>query len=153
MISLVLLLVTAQPDAPPPAPASAWACTKKTLLDDVPCTVEGRTQPQPKSPEQAKENQRQAVVFADDLCDTLARGEAPEPDAGILAVCKARVAATTKRCGGDGSRRLLDDAGRFNPGHAKCYGALAELVRDVSALVDNASQCCACIHDACNGSE
>jgi hypothetical protein len=58
-----------------------------------------------------------------------------------------------KQCGGDGKVRLLDDAGRFNPGHGRCYGALAEVVRDIDALVDNAGSCCSCVRDACGGSE
>ncbi len=161
ILSALMVAGVAGAQVPPPAPArdgtapqaSAWACTRKTLLDELPCTVEGRTEPASPSRVRAQENQRAAEVLAGELCTALASGEAAAPDAGILAVCTARVAAATRRCGGDGSRRLTDDAGRFNPGHAACYAGLAALVRDIGAVVGSAQGCCACVHDACNGDE
>lgn len=139
-------------DAPPPPQTepkpTAWACTKDTLLADQACTLEGKTQPQAQSKEQAKENQRQAQIVGDDLCATLARGE--EGEQVLERLCKARVATAAKKCGGDGTRRLLDDAGRFNPGHAGCYAALAEIARASVSLRDNAGGCCACVARSCN---
>jgi hypothetical protein len=61
------------------------------------------------------------------------------------------MSVAVKKCGGDGSRRLLDDDGRFNTGHTRCYGALAAVVRDVLVLSDTSSTCCACIADRCGG--
>jgi hypothetical protein len=158
ILATILVAAAAFADAPPPPPvsnetASAWACTKKTLLDDVGCMIEGKTQAQPPSKEQAKENQRQAQSLAEELCRTIATGESTEPDVGVLAACNARIAAATKKCGGDGSRRLLDDGGRFNPGHAKCYGALAELAKTAINLADEAGSCCQCVHDSCGGNQ
>jgi hypothetical protein len=155
IIITLLVAAAALADAPPPpmTTASAFACTKKTLLDDKSCMIEGQTQAQAPSKDQAKENQRQAQVLAEELCRTIATGEATDPDAGLLAVCNAHIAAAVKRCGGDGSRRLLDDAGRFNPGHAKCYGALSELAKNASMLADEAGSCCQCVHDSCGGNE
>lgn len=152
-----LLATAAVAQVPPPAPAAgasatAFACSRDTLLHEQACTVEGRTAAQATSREQARENQRSARVFAEELCRVLARSDEVDGDAGLLSVCSARAVLAVKRCGGDGSRRLLDDAGRFNPGHARCYGALAGLVSELSALADTASPCCACIADRCDGS-
>ena len=139
--------------APPPAASStAWACTKDTLRADLPCTVEGASAAQAASKDQAKENARQAKAVADELCADAARGESTEPDAGVLKVCLARAPSAVKRCGGDGQRALLDDGGRFNPGHARCYAAIAQLLRDVRELAELSSSCCDCVHDSCNGS-
>ena len=143
----------------PPAPTSsaapvaptAWACTMKTLVDDVPCTVEGKSAAQAPSKDAGKEQQRQAKLVADDACRALARSGEPDEDRGLLSVCNARMALAVKKCGGDGARRLLDDDGRFNPGHTRCYGALAAVVRDVSSLAETASTCCECVADRCGG--
>jgi hypothetical protein len=141
-------------DAPPPPAAepkpSAWACSRTTLLSDQPCTIEGKTQAQAASKDQAKENQRQAQILADEVCTAIAKGEEAEPDASLEKICKARVASATKKCGGDGTRRLLDDAGRFNPGHARCYAAIGEMVRDIVSLRDSAGACCACVERSCS---
>lgn len=141
------------PPSSPPAPApTAWACTKKTLLEDAPCTVEGRTAAQPASKEAGKEHQHQAKLLAEDVCRSLARASDADEDTGLLAVCNARMAIATRKCGGDGARQLLDDDGRFNPGHTKCYGALAGVVRDMVALSETSSTCCACLEDRCSAS-
>lgn len=147
----------AQTPAAPPAPAAAqvaptaWACTQKTLADDVPCTVEGRTAAQAPSKDAAKEQQRQAKLVAEDACRAIARSGEPDEDRGLLNVCNARMTVAVKKCGGDGSRRLLDDEGRFNPGHTRCYGALAAVVRDMTSLSESSSTCCDCVADKCGG--
>jgi hypothetical protein len=142
------------PPAPAPAPtASAWACTRDTLLQGLPCTIEGRTAAQTASREQAQENQRQAHVLAEGLCGSFARMDTVDPEAALQRVCLARVDAAVRRCGGDGSRRLLDDNGRFNPGHARCYGALASMMSEMSDLEQLSSSCCACVADRCNANE
>lgn len=158
-LSFVATAAFAQGAAPPPPPTpvstattpTAWACTQKTLIDDVPCTVEGKTAPQAASKEAGKEQQRQAKLVADDVCRALARSGEPDEDRGLLSVCGARMTVAVKKCGGDGTRRLLDDDGRFNPGHTRCYGALAAVVRDMTALAETSSTCCACIADRCGG--
>lgn len=159
--------VRAQAPAAPPPPTTApgatpvvatttvptaWACTQKTLVDDVPCTVEGKTAPQAASKDGGKEQQRQAKLIADDACRALARSGEPDEDKGLLNVCNTRMTVAIKKCGGDGTRRLLDDDGRFNPGHTRCYGALAAVVRDMTVLAETSSTCCECVADRCGGS-
>lgn len=150
LIVLVLAGAASAQESPPPSlVASAFACSRTTLLQAQQCTVEGKTAPSAKSGEQAKENQRAAKIFAEDVCRSLSRADEVDDDAGLLSVCNARAAVAVKRCGGDGTRRMLDDAGRFNPGHARCYGALAALVTEIEALADTSSTCCACVADRC----
>jgi hypothetical protein len=158
LVPLLLGAAAAPAQSPPPSPAdgapvpgTAWACTTETLLQELPCTVEGRTAPRAASKELAKENQRQARLLAEELCTSFARGEGVEPEAALLRACLARVPAAVKRCGGDGSRRLLDDAGRFNPGHAGCYGALSAFARDMSVFIEATSACCGCVGTSCGG--
>ncbi len=138
------------PTSPPTVP-TAWACTQKTLVDDVPCTVEGKSAPQAPSKDAGKEQQRQAKLLADDACKAIARSGEPDEDRGLMNVCSARMTVAVKKCGGDGARRLLDDEGRFNPGHTRCYGALAAVVRDMTSLAESSSTCCDCIADRCGG--
>lgn len=155
-LSLLAVLVAAGAAAqsPPlevPAPTVARACTRDTLLDERSCTIEGRTAAQPPSREQARESQRQARVLLEDLCAEVARAGQAEAAPGLLQACLGRGAVAIRRCGGDGTRRLLDDAGRFNPGHARCYGALAALLQEMSALAEAAASCCDCVAASCGG--
>jgi hypothetical protein len=161
LVSLLAFAIAASmalgqaPSAAPPergASATAFACSKETLLKEQHCAVEGTTVAQPISREQAKENQRTARAFAEDVCGALARSHDADEGTGLLAACNARGLVATKRCGGDGSRPLLDAAGLVNPGHGRCYGALVAMVADVSALADLSLTCCACIADRCGGS-
>lgn len=141
--------------APPPlrAPAAtAWACTRETLLDDKPCTIEGKTTPHAPSREQVRENRRQARVLVDEVCGALASAGTAGPPQPLLQPCVARAAVAVRRCGGDGSRRLLDDAGRFNPGHARCYGALSTWAQEMTALAEAAIACCDCAGASCGTS-
>ncbi|OGQ13192.1 MAG: hypothetical protein A2138_05340 [Deltaproteobacteria bacterium RBG_16_71_12] len=145
-LTLVLLAATAAPapSPPPPPRTDALACTRQTLLDERGCTVEGRSGPRPASREHAVLNVRAAAALADELCRVVARGDALDADPLVLAACRARIAPATRNCAGDGSRPLQDDAGRFNPGFARCYAGLAELVRAVAADADVAADCCVC---------
>jgi hypothetical protein len=149
--SAATLAQTAPPAPSAEPPPTAWACTRQTLVEDRACTVEGRAAARAPSREQAKENRRQARALAEELCAVAARSDAIDPDPGVLRACTGRIPSVMRGCGGDGSRQLLDDAGRFNPGHARCYGALAALVRETQALFETASTCCACIEESCGG--
>ena len=133
--------------APPPAPprTAALACTPRTLVVERGCTIEGRSGSRPAAREQAVENVRQASAVAHELCRVIARGDALDPHPLVLAACRARIAPATRNCAGDGARRLLDDNDRFNPGFARCYAGLAELVRAASADAEVAEGCCACV--------
>ncbi|MBI1945252.1 MAG: hypothetical protein HYS27_06125 [Deltaproteobacteria bacterium] len=137
----------ASPPASPPPRTDALACTRQTLLDERGCTVEGRTARQPAAREQAVDNVRVAAALAEELCRIVAKGDALDADQLVLAACRARIAPATRTCAGDGSRRVLDDGGRFNPGFARCYAGLAELVRAVAADADVAADCCVCAAD------
>lgn len=155
-LSLLAFVVAAaagaqSPPLPSPPPPVARACTRDTLLDDRLCTIEGRTVAQPPSGEQAKENQRQARVLLEDLCAVVAHVGQADAAPGVLQTCLARGAVAIRPCGGDGTRRLLDEAGRFNPGHARCYGALGALLQEMSALAEAAASCCACVAASCGG--
>ncbi|MCC7074293.1 MAG: hypothetical protein IT383_23505 [Deltaproteobacteria bacterium] len=146
LIALVLVAHSAAQAPPPPPPrTAALACTRHTLVAERGCTIEGRSGAKPAAREQALENARQASALADELCRGIARGDALDPHPLVLAACRARVAPATRSCAGDGARRLLDEDGRFNPGFARCYAGLAELVRAASADAEVAEGCCACV--------
>lgn len=147
LIALVLTAHSAAQALPPPPPprASALACTRQTLLVERGCTIEGRSGARPAAREHAQENARRAAALADELCRDVARGDALDPHPVVLAACRARVAPATRWCAGDGARALLDDDGRFNPGFARCYAGLAELVRAAAADAEVAEGCCACV--------
>lgn len=120
------------------------ACTRATLQAGVPCLVEGESASAAPSRSRAEENRRHAARLADELCAAAARSGMDEADAAVLAACRARVLERTAACGGDGSRPLSDEAGRFNPGFARCYAGLAELAADAASDADTAASCCAC---------
>lgn len=143
-LALVAAAAAPAPSPPPPARTDALACTRQTLLDERGCTVEGRSGPEPAARERAVENVRLAAALADELCRVVARGDALDADPLVLAACRARIAPATRSCAGDGSRLLLDYGGRFNPGFARCYAGMAELVRAVAADADVAADCCVC---------
>jgi hypothetical protein len=148
-------LAQSAPPAPTPAGQGApapWACDRKTLLSGEVCTFEGATTAQPASREQAKEIQRDARALLLDACAELARGEPPdalEPDPALVALCTARADAAVRVCGGDGSKRLRDDAGRFNAGHARCYASLRAVLEELSVIQADAAQCCGCTSAQC----
>lgn len=145
----------AQREPPPPAApvrAASYACTRQTLLDGQLCTIEGRSTAQAPSQQQAMANLRQASAFAEELCATVARADDSAPDATVLAACRTRVSTAVRACGGDGKTGLQDDAGRFNPGFARCYAGLAELVRGARQAGELADGCCACAHASCAAS-
>lgn len=139
-------LALAPPRAPTEAPPRrrSAACTRATLRAGVPCVVEGEAVSAEASRPRAQENRRVAARLADELCAAAARSGVDEADAAVLAACRARVAERTARCGGDGSRALMDETGRFNPGFARCYAGLSELAADAASDADIAGSCCTC---------
>lgn len=149
---------TVSPPPSPPARASTWACTRETLLDGQPCTLEGSSPPlvgaarQAGAAAQAAENRRGASALAEELCSLIARADASEPNAAALSSCRSRVPAAVRACGGSGARRLLDEAGRFNPGFGRCYAGIAELVRGAEESRELAEGCCACAQASCGAS-
>jgi hypothetical protein len=153
MRAFLLVLLPLASQAPPPQP---WACDRSTLMDlrdDRICTFEGKTAAQPPSKEQAKETKRDARALLLDACAEVAQGALTEPSAAIVAWCTARADSTVRVCGGDGARRLRDDDGRFNPGHARCYAALRSLLIEAALLFDERESCCGCAHDQCGADE
>jgi hypothetical protein len=136
---------------PPPPPARPWSCDRASLVADAPCTFDGATAAQPPSKELAKETQREARALLLDVCNELARADG-DPDAALIALCAARADAAVRTCGGDGARRLRDDAGRFNPGHARCYAALRAVLAEVAIVADDAQTCCSCAAALCGAS-
>lgn len=149
---VIALAVASAPEAPPPPRAATFACTRDTLLQDRPCTLEGRTPARAPSREQAQDNTRQGAVLANELCLSVARGDALDADPAVLSACRARVLPATRSCAGDGARGVTDDSGRFNPGFARCYAALAELVRAAEDDAAVSSRCCPCLA-ACGTSD
>ncbi len=141
----LLLLKDAPPPPQPPPPALAWACDRQSLLAGLRCTFEGKTRAQEPSKAQVDENQRQARALGLELCATAATGRAPQAIPAVKAACEKRLELEVAACGGDGSRRLLDDDGRFNPGHAVCYAALRAVTEVAQRSQDEAQGCCSCI--------
>ena len=150
MLAVITLLLLADAPPPPPTPTQpvlAWACDRQTLLAGLPCTFEGKSRAQEPSTLQAEENQRQARVLGLELCASAASGRQPQPTAAVKAACEKRLNAALTECGGDGARRVLDDDGHFNPGHAGCYAALRAVTAAAQRSWSEANSCCACLDD------
>ncbi|MDP2343937.1 MAG: hypothetical protein Q8O67_23470 [Deltaproteobacteria bacterium] len=149
LLALLLIRDAPPPPAPPVAPM-AWACDRATLLAGLACTFEGKTKAAEPSQGQVEDNQRQARALGAELCAAASTGRAKELINALKAICDKRMEAEAAACGGDGSRRLLDDDGRFNAGHAVCYAALRSVVVTTQRGFSEANQCCACL-DAARG--
>jgi hypothetical protein len=135
-----------QPSAPAPAAAhTAWSCTRQTLLRGDLCAFDGRGGPT--GPDGAKQSVREAAALLREACTDAARvGSGAEPTA--LAACLRIEPALAAACG-QADTPLRDGAGRFNPGHARCYAALRGALEETQQLIDDAHTCCSCAAAKC----
>lgn len=138
MWTLLMWQVAAQAaPAAAAAPTSAWACSRATLESGALCVFDGTSASQRPSREASEETTRAARALLRSLCAEVAQiGGTPEPS--VLSSCSSADKALGRVCD-HGGVRLLDDEGRFNPGHARCYTALRAAVERAEELREDAT--------------
>lgn len=136
----VVMSQNAVPAAPADEQASAYACTKATLLSGKTCTFEGSESSGAKAPAQ----QAHLKAMAETFCPQAATHQRKAPDAEALRLCKADFVEQLKgACTGDVP--FLDERERFTPPGRECYRALGEILAATRSAAALAHTCCQCI--------
>jgi hypothetical protein len=135
-----------QPATPaPPVPHTAWSCTRQTLLSGELCAFDGHGGPA--APDGPRQSARDAASLLREACTEATRvGSSAEPTA--LAACLRVEPALAAACD-HAETPLRDAAGRFNPGHARCYAALRGALEEAQQLIADAHSCCSCAVTKC----
>jgi len=123
-----------------------YACTAETLAAGAKCIFESQAGPAADAARQAIENAQAAARLADGLCAKAARHpQEPIPDPEVLAACKRMFTERAMGCGADGTRPLVDSAGRFGEEFRVCYSAMGQVLARARTMAASSGPCCRCL--------
>jgi hypothetical protein len=160
VIALCLSLATGvraqQRDLPPPPPrypvdgvATQNACTTQRLINDLACTFEIDQPVGSANPNQARENEKAAAVFAH-ACGTAAtHPDDMQPDPMLMKSCEAGIAqASLTYCSFEGRFVLIDDDGHWALRGRECASRLQLALARTRTQATVSLGCCRCVADA-----